>query len=793
MVSLTSELPEDTRGKAIIAPAAPAPSIFGSLAQTAGNLVPGWAENQQKGIQLGNLKAANELAGGVFKIQQGAEEQSTGAAQTEMLNQINMGTNDVNKVKQAAQQGRIPQAAVDAQVESLVSGLMSKYPDQRSFLADQLQSKGIDHYLFRDQKLQEAQGEQDAKDNMAIRHDYILQAKTAGLAMPGMSDDDLMAAGQKLSAAQYSYNQSKQMADLAKTYAETDKMRYDQVTALSKRADTQGAIAEMEANFGALKTTLGGLFTQAGDDPDKLAQLDKVLPEIEQAAQTRYSHWKQTYSANGGDPEVVKTMDDQYKNNVDAIHSLYAGETTQRKLNQAAYQDFQARLGLDTGRALPLWAGITKIIPPQLMANLFNGDPSLGLSKEFLGNLMGELKGYDPLHPNKSIAMLYQAKEIMAGRTSLNDMKESDISPDMLRTLNAGASGMSKDILLNPVKAPDDTKSTFLHSLGNLSLMASKLQPGYKNLDGLNWITGAVQKQDNVSALVQLTSDPKFGDQAKDTMMITRAGAAQALEVVKSYSNQLEFTNGVFKPKQNAQPEIASYAGQTPLDKNGNAITPAQHDPAIQRQADIANASLTYLTRTAQFDDQVPKGTKYSELVSHYALGTPLETDAAKSKTKTTDQFSANVAKFEASLANDSASVTKNQPYVTPTQAEAVKNQKIYGPQVTAAAQKYGLNPKFMSTLVANESSWDPNADAHLHHPESHAGGLMQIQPGTMEMMGYKGEDRFDPAKNIDSGMKYFKQLLDKHNGDYKAAARDYSGNTYKPHVMAALASTLGE
>ena len=91
----------------------------------------------------------------MFNIQQGVAQQNNGAAiiNQEMLDQsIGQSADAINKVKQAAMQGRVPQEAIDAQVESMVSGLMAKYPDQRKYMADQFQSLGIDHYLFRAQQ-----------------------------------------------------------------------------------------------------------------------------------------------------------------------------------------------------------------------------------------------------------------------------------------------------------------------------------------------------------------------------------------------------------------------------------------------------------------------------------------------------------------------------------------------------------------------------------------------------------------------------------------------------------------
>ena len=73
-----------------------------------------------------------------------------------------------------------------------------------------------------------------------------------------------------------------------------------------------------------------------------------------------------------------------------------------------------------------------------------------------------------------------------------------------------------------------------------------------------------------------------------------------------------------------------------------------------------------------------------------------------------------------------------------------------------AAAERYGLPPALVRSVIAAESAFQP-------HVVSHKGaiGLMQLMPGTARDLGV---DPHDPAQNIDAGTRYLKGLLEKYN-----------------------------
>ncbi|HUN67156.1 MAG TPA: lytic transglycosylase domain-containing protein, partial [Burkholderiales bacterium] len=88
--------------------------------------------------------------------------------------------------------------------------------------------------------------------------------------------------------------------------------------------------------------------------------------------------------------------------------------------------------------------------------------------------------------------------------------------------------------------------------------------------------------------------------------------------------------------------------------------------------------------------------------------------------------------------------------------------------EVRAAAARNGLDPLLVHAVIRAESGYDPRAISRKG-----AAGLMQLMPETARR--YAVSDRFDPAMNLDGGVRYLRYLLGMFAGDLPLALAAYN------------------
>ena len=87
---------------------------------------------------------------------------------------------------------------------------------------------------------------------------------------------------------------------------------------------------------------------------------------------------------------------------------------------------------------------------------------------------------------------------------------------------------------------------------------------------------------------------------------------------------------------------------------------------------------------------------------------------------------------------------------------------------IREASERSRIDADFIASVIRAESANNPRALSHKG-----AQGLMQLMPQTASSLGVK--DSFDPAANVDGGVRYLRQLLLEYNGDAAKALAAYN------------------
>ncbi len=97
-------------------------------------------------------------------------------------------------------------------------------------------------------------------------------------------------------------------------------------------------------------------------------------------------------------------------------------------------------------------------------------------------------------------------------------------------------------------------------------------------------------------------------------------------------------------------------------------------------------------------------------------------------------------------------------------QCPANRSTSSYRPR----REREGVSPKLVRALVKRESAGKPCAVS----PKG-AQGLMQLMPATQSDLGIS--DPFDAEANVNGGVRYLKQMLDRYEGNTALALAAYN------------------
>jgi membrane-bound lytic murein transglycosylase B len=104
----------------------------------------------------------------------------------------------------------------------------------------------------------------------------------------------------------------------------------------------------------------------------------------------------------------------------------------------------------------------------------------------------------------------------------------------------------------------------------------------------------------------------------------------------------------------------------------------------------------------------------------------------------------------------------------TASERSAQLRDTAYADLITAAAEAHGVDPLLVQALIQVESNYKPRARS-----SKGAMGLMQLMPSVARE--YKVRNAYDPAANIDAGVRKLKSLIESMEGNLALALAAYN------------------
>lgn len=781
MASLTDQTQDPSAGKRLVAPAQPAPSVFGGLAGAATDFLGASSKNYEESQQIQTSKALNETERGVTNLRMQAEQAISAPVGPGFYDDPS-NVNDrydlppdllaqkqaLDKTSRGIAQGRAATSQLAIQLENFQQTIEAQYPDQSAKIGTYMRQEGYTHYMWRGTNDALAAQESDTAAMNSGRAAMIDLARKSGIDPSGTATpDQLYESGSNIAAIQHQALIFKQVQEekLAAVKEGREQSTFDD--ARSDKAAFDYGSSMVTASLGQIHGQLANLLNGAPtNSSDAFSQIEKLVGQSDQYVANLKAHVSNAMTSQGASPVSVKGVMDQIDQQQQGIRDLTTGPMSSMQQNFRSLTNMRNMLNISVEKALPLYTSMKSQLGESFVAAAFGNDPTHMLSPEMQTKIQGELLQYDPMKPNTGFKILQEVGAMVKGNINLADQPEGWITGDHVRGLVASINGAGP-IILDPARDNPTARHDFLGAFGNVVIAASDIHVGNKDLPAQQYAIDAIASSTNINIQDKLIKDPAFKQQALPTFLASRSAAANILEVARSATSvQLQNKNGQFVAPRGA--DTVSFAN------NIQIKAPGVVDPNAKKQADIMNKAVDYLVNTAKADPRTA-GVDPTVLRDHYMNGTPLPVTDGDKKPPVDWQQSMN--EFERQLAQRGKDLDTQMPL-----QNYVPGRVQYEPLVHQAAAAHNVDPKVAMWLFNHENAqWDPNLGTQIMDakgkPASTAKGLGQITEPTGKLLGliHDGVDeRTNPTKSIPAAVGYLSSLIKKHGGDTLAALHDY-------------------
>lgn len=762
MATLTGQLQTETRGKSMLPGQAAAPSFVNSLLSVATGAIQGYGPMQKRMEAQKTKDALNDAEQAQFDFLNQKEQE---------LNPAFKAAGDELAMAQTAEkQGRAPAGSSELRAEKVVSDLYSRFPADKAAIAQYLQGRGFDHYLFQSVKQEEKWKTMQQDSERAMVEASYKAASDNGLADPTNFEASVKA-GQAFLQAQSKLELAIKAGAEARAQSQEDRAQAEWEL---NRAGKQAVDAAAElggVHLNSIIPQLSSLIATTNGHEDRQAMITKIRPQIVASVETfRATQLARMQGLPKDARDAFNAQVDAQLKNIDTLFNV------DFEANKRTLDNMKLKFQLDDATALPAYNRMVRLFGQAAANAIFDNDPASSLPPDVVEQIRKEIKGFAVEGDvNEASVMLSNIAAIRSGVKGLGDMPESEarrVMPALLRTSTA-----TQVELLKGRMTPDNV-SAFLNSNAQIVNAASELQPGLTDIKSTRAAIQGVANPQMAQVLTALDKDPAHTQRAQALIIGNRGATAQLLRVAQQsgpdtsadgvYTLKYDSRNGTYKvhTDQKKLDEIKKRMGGPVLfdaDYPGPASTGVVPSPAgLQEKADAMNMALNHLIATSGLDDNLPKGATTLGLRNWYANGTPPVTATGENAPSPSEMWTKSYNQLYRAVQD--VAVTGGASTVLPTSFKPAAGE--VGQKVSSAAERYGIPQAIAHRLVRQESGGKQDAVS-----SAGAIGVMQLMPGTARDLGV---DPNNLDQNIEGGMRYLAQMYKKF-GDWTLALAAYN------------------
>ncbi len=623
MATLTGQLQTETRGKSMLPGQAAAPSFINSLLSVATGAIQGYGPMQQRMEARTTKDSLNAAEQAQFDLLYQEEQELNSAYKA--------AGDELAKAQTAEKQGRAPAGSSELRREKVVSDLYSRFPNDKANIAQYLQGRGFDHYMFQAVKQEEKWKTMQQDSERAMVEVSYKAAYDNGLADPTNFEASVKA-GQAFLQAQSKLELAIKAGQEARAQSQEDReqAKWELDKAGKQAVDAAAELGGVHLN--SIIPQLSSLIATTNGHEDRQAMITKIRPQIVASVETfRATQLARMQGLPKDARDAFNAQVDAQLKNIDTLFNV------DFEANKRTLDNMKLKFQLDDATALPAYNRMVRLFGQAAANAIFDNDPASSLPPDVVEQIRKEIKGFAVEGDvNEASVMLSNIAAIRSGVKGLGDMPESEarrVMPALLRTSTA-----TQVELLKGRMTPDNV-SAFLNSNAQIVNAASELQPGLTDIKSTRAAIQGVANPQMAQVLTALDKDPAHTQRAQALIIGNRGATAQLLRVAQQsgpdtsadgvYTLKYDSRNGTYKvhTDQKKLDEIKKSMGGPVLfdaDYPGPASTGVVPSPAgLQEKADAMNMALNHLIATSGLDDNLPKGATTLGLRNWYANGTP--------------------------------------------------------------------------------------------------------------------------------------------------------------------------